>query len=455
MGKSEGGYYTVLFNYIEVNQNTTVIISLAIMLLVGFLITRITKKFKLPNVTAYILAGILIGPYVLDLIPADIMVGMNFITDVALAFIAFGVGRFLKFSALRGNRKQVLIVTLFESLLAAAIITLTMLYVFKLPLAFSLILGAIASATAPASTMMTIRQYKAKGPFVNMLLQVVALDDVVALIAFSVCAAVAQALTHSGSVNIGVFLLPILYNAIAIGIGVSFGFILHKSVHSPTRTKDNRLILAIAMILIVTGFCAAFDISPLLACMALGMTYVNISEDKKLFDQISSFAPPVFTVFFVLSGMSLDLRALYTAGVIGVVYFFIRIVGKYVGAYVGSAIAGTSPEIRNYLGMALVPQAGVSIGLAFLGQRILPAEMGSLLMTIILSSGVLYEMVGPVSAKAALFLSGDIPDQESKGKKAEKVEKTDKIKRIEIAKKKGINIDGLQTSRVSSSRARR
>ncbi|HHY09243.1 MAG TPA: cation:proton antiporter, partial [Firmicutes bacterium] len=298
----------------------------------------------------------------------------------------------------------------------------SMYYIFKVPLSLALLLGAIGSATAPASTIMTIRQYKAKGSFVNMILQVVALDDAVALIAFSICAAVVQSMHADQGLNPLVFLLPLFTNLLAIGLGIAFGFLLNRMI-SERRSDDNRLLLAIATISALAGFCAAFEISPLLSAMALGTSYVNISGNRRLFDQVNDFAPVILTMFFVLSGMRLNVPALATAGVIGIAYFFIRIFGKYLGAFVGAGLSGAAPEIKKYLGLALVPQAGVSIGLAVLGQRILPPELGSLLSTIILSSAVLYEMVGPASGKLALHLSGSIPSPQAEEKEV-KVEKT-------------------------------
>lgn len=397
----------------NLDTNTSVILTIAIMLFIAFLVTRITKRFSLPNVTAYILAGILIGPHVLNLIPESVIGGMEFLTDLALALIAFGVGRYLKLSALRENSAQTVIITLFESLLAGAVITLSMYFIFRIPLPLALMLGAIASATAPASTIMTIRQYGAKGPFVNMILQVVALDDAVALVAFSVVAAVIQATIGGGTIEAAVIILPILLNLAAILLGVAFGFLLNRMINDK-RTADNRLLLSIATISALAGFCAAFGVSPLLACMALGTAYINISGNTELFDQVNDFAPVILTMFFVLSGMRLNVPALKTAGIVGVGYFFIRILAKYAGAYLGAAASGASRQIKKYLGLALIPQAGVSIGLAILGQRLLPAEMGSMLSTIILSSAVLYEMVGPASGKLALHLSGAIPSEKAK-----------------------------------------
>ena len=193
----------------------------------------------------------------------------------------------------------------------------------------------------------------------------------------------------------------------ALLLGFFCGYFLSRLL-IPARSKDNRLILAIAMLTGISGICTSLNISPLLSCMVFGAAYINLTRDKKLYRQLNNFTPPIMSLFFIVSGMKLDIGALSTVGVIGLCYFLIRIVGKYVGTYVGCAITGMSREARRYMGLALVPQAGVAIGLAFLGERLLPGERGQLLLTIILSSSVLYEMVGPICAKLALIFSGCI-----------------------------------------------
>lgn len=411
----------------NMGSSAKVIISLAIMLFAGFLITRISKKLRLPNVTGYIIAGILIGPYLLNLIPQEIIVGMDFVTDIALSYIAFGVGKYFKFSTLKKSGSKVLTITLFESLTAAVAVIFTMVYVFKLPMSFALLLGAIGCATAPASTIMTIRQYHAKGDFVNTVLQVVALDDAVSLFAFSICAAIAQSLNGQQSLDYKVFLIPLVMNLLVVTLGILLGFLLNKLINNK-RSKEHSLVLVNAIILSLTGFCAFFDISPLLGCMALGTTYINVSGNKELFKRLNSFSPPILLLFFVLSGMKLDIPSLATAGMIGVGYFFIRIIGKYTGSYIGAKVSKSSTQIKKYLGLALVPQAGVSIGLAALGQRLLPTELGTMLSTIILSSAVLYEMIGPACAKASLFLSGVITESNETQHTEEKEDASDNQK---------------------------
>ena len=385
-------------------RQAVILLSVAIILLSGFLMTRLTKRLHLPNVSGYIIAGILIGPGVLGLVPQETVAGMDFISDVALAFIAFGVGKFFKREVLREAGGKVILITLAESLLAGVLVSLTMFFLFRLDLPFSLLLGAIATATAPASTMMTIDQYHARGPFVNLLLQVVAFDDVVCLLVFSVASTVVSA---QGAVRVETVLLPLLYNGGMMLLGAVFAFILSRLL-SHGRSTDNRLILAIAMLLGLSGICTALEVSPLLSCMVFGAVYINVTHDKVIYRQINAFKPPILSLFFVVSGMNLDVKALSAFGSIGVVYFLVRIVGKYAGAFLGCAATGMDRSSRNYLGLALIPQAGVSIGLAHLGRRILPAQYGNLLMTIILASSVLYELIGPGCAKLALFRSGVI-----------------------------------------------
>ena len=390
-----------------------IIISVALMLFLGFLATRITKKLKLPNVTAYIVTGILIGPHVLKLIPQNIVDGMDFLSDIALAFIAFSTGEFFKFSVLKKNGAKVIIITIFEALLASIVVFLVMYYILRLNFAFSIVLAALASATAPASTLMTIRQTGAKGDFVDTLLQVVALDDVVGLIAYSVAISIVLATKSEEGFKITNVLLPILKNMFTLFLGAGFGVLL-KLLMPKNRSTDNRLIISISMIFLFCGICAMIDESPLLGCMAMGTIYMNIANDEKLFKQLNYFSPPILLLFFVRSGCNFNLDMLFTPSadvgtiplvLIGVIYFVVRIVGKYIGAFLGCLSVKKDKLVRNYLGLALIPQAGVAVGLAALGARTLGGESGEALNTIILASSVLYELIGPASAKLSLYLS--------------------------------------------------
>ena len=388
-----------------------VIISVAVMLIAGYVMSRLTKKLKLPNVTGYIIAGILIGPYCINIIPANVVEGMSFLADIALAFIAFSTGEFFKMSTLKKNGGKNIVITVFEALLASIVVFLVMYFALGLSLPFSIVLGALAAATAPASTMMTIRQTNSKGDFVDTLLQVVALDDVVGLVAFSVAIAVATA-SLAGAVTAGNVLLPIVYNIVAFVVGGLLGFLLKLLISK--RSTDNRLIIAVATIFGFCGICSFMDVSPLLGCMAMGTVYMNTSNDDKLFKQLNYFSPPILLLFFVRSGVNFKLDALVSTGesvggvsllVIGIVYFFVRILGKYGGSFLGCLVTKKDKKVRNYLGLALIPQAGVAIGLATLASRTIGGDTGSALETIILASSVLYELIGPACAKLALYLS--------------------------------------------------
>ena len=392
----------------------SVIISVALMLFAGFALTRITKLLRLPNVTAYILAGILIGPYCLNLVPQRIIDGTDFLSDLALAFIAFSTGEFFKLSVLKKSGMRVVWITLFEAVLASVFVFILTYFVLRLELAFSVVLAALASATAPASTMMTIRQTGAKGDFVDTLLQVVALDDVVGLVLYSVAISVALAsLGGAGGFSFETLVKPVLLNLAALALGGVFGLFM-KLLMPERRSTDNKLIISVALLFAFCGVCALIDVSPLLGCMAMGTVYTNVAENDKLFKQLGYFSPPILLLFFVRSGMNFKLDALFSASgslngvpliAVGVGYFLVRILGKYVGAWLGCAAVKKDRLVRNYLGLALIPQAGVAIGLAALGARTLGGVMGSDLETIILASSVLYELLGPGCAKLALYLS--------------------------------------------------
>ena len=391
-----------------------VIISVALMLFAGFALTRVTKLLRLPNVTAYILAGILIGPYCLNLVPQRIIDGTDFLSDIALAFIAFSTGEFFKLSVLKKSGMRVVWITLFEAVLASVFVFILTYFVLRLELAFSVVLAALASATAPASTMMTIRQTGAKGDFVDTLLQVVALDDVVGLVLYSVAISVALAsLGGAGGFSFETLVKPVLLNLAALALGGLFGLFM-KLLMPERRSTDNKLIISVALLFAFCGVCALIDVSPLLGCMAMGTVYTNVAENDKLFKQLGYFSPPILLLFFVRSGMNFKLDALFSASgslngvpliAVGVGYFLVRILGKYVGAWLGCAAVKKDRLVRNYLGLALIPQAGVAIGLAALGARTLGGVMGSDLETIILASSVLYELLGPGCAKLALYLS--------------------------------------------------
>ena len=391
---------------------SVIIVSIALMLICGFVVTRITKRLRLPNVTAYIVAGILIGPYCLNLVPKGVVSGMDFIADIALAFIAFSTGEFFKFDTLKKSGAKVVVITVFEAVLASVLVFIMSYFVLGLELNFSIVLAALASATAPASTVMTIRQTHARGDFVDTLLQVVALDDVVGLVAYSVAISVALA-SATGAFHTASVLKPLAVNVLVFLLGGLFGVFLKLLLHK--RSTDNRLIVSVALLFAFCGICAMLDVSPLLGCMSMGMIYINLTGDERLFQQLNYFNPPILLLFFVRSGLNFDLGALVNTSesigatpllVVGVLYFLVRIIGKYAGAFFGCLVTKKDKEVRNFLGLALIPQAGVAIGLAATGARTLGGEPGKALETIILASSVLYELIGPACAKLSLYLSG-------------------------------------------------
>ena len=398
----------------EEAQVASAIISIALMLAGGFLMTRITKRLRLPNVTAYIVSGILMGPFCFHLIPDQMVQATAFLPDIALAFIAFSTGEYFRVSTLRKNGGKVMVITLLEAVAAAVLVFLVCFLILRLNFAFSIVLGALATATAPASTIMTIRQTGAKGDFVETLLQVVALDDVVGLVLYSMAISLASASLSSGGFQLRSMLLPLGKNLLLLAAVCGFGLLL-KLFNARRHSTDNRLIIAIAVLFSYCGLCAALDISPLLGCMAMGTVYINTTDDDRLFRQLNYFSPPILLLFFVRSGLSFDLGSLVGSSesigavpllVVGIIYFLVRILGKYGGAFLGCRVVGKPAKISRYLGLALIPQAGVAIGLAALGAREIGGEMGHALETIILSSSVLYELIGPGAAKLSLYLSG-------------------------------------------------
>lgn len=407
--------------YIKAGPATLIIVSIALMLFIGFLMTHITKRLKLPNVTAYIITGILLGPYCLKLVPTNIIEGMDFLSDIALAFIAFTTGEFFKLNVLKKNGLKVIIITILESFTASLLVFILTYCILHLELSFSIVLAALAAATAPASTLMTIRQTGAKGDFVDTLLQVVALDDIVGLLFYSIAISVAVATQTGDAINIRSIIMPIVTNIGVLFLGGVFGVLLKLIMPtSHKRSTDNRLIITIGSLFAFCGICEIFGVSSLLGCMAMGTVYINITDDSNLFKQVNYFSPPILLLFFVRSGLNFKLDALTNTSnsvgttpllIIGILYFVVRIFGKYLGAFLGCLVTHKEKKTRNYLGLALIPQAGVAIGLAALGARTLGGEDGIALETIILASSVLYELVGPACAKLSLYLSGAYSDK--------------------------------------------
>lgn len=394
---------------VQVPENTRIVMYLAIMLLSGFGLTRITKLMHLPNVTAYIVSGVLIGPHGLNLISKEFVEATSFLSDIALSLIAFSAGQFFKMKRLKRGIIPSTIIALSETLLCSLLMFFVFYVILKVNLPFSLILSSIAGTTAPTSTIMTIRQKKAKGNFVYTLIQVIAMDDLISLLSFSVSLSVAIGLMHEQFILKDVF-VPVFYNIIIIVAGALAGLLL-KFLLPDSRSEDNRLIIALAILLGFSGICAIYDVSPLLGCMSMGMVYINISNDEKLFEQVNIFSPSILMLFFVRSGINFNMDGLFNSSlaidsipliILIIVYFTVRFIGKYIGAFIGCKITDKDELTTQNLGLALYPQAGVAIALAAMASRSLKGNLGLSLETVVVAASILYEFIGPAMAKSAL-----------------------------------------------------
>ncbi len=379
---------------------------LAIMIFTGMLFGRLAKLVRLPNVTGYLVGGLIIGPSVLNLIPADALNGMNLISDVALGFIAFSIGNEFKISYFKRVGATPIVIAILESLLAVIFVVIGLL-IAGCSLPFSLVLGSIAAATAPAATIMVIKQYKAKGPMTETLLSVVAIDDATALIFFGICVAIAGALEGSGT-SLGQALLSPLIEILG---AVVVGFVLGLLFLIPMRwfKKDgNRLSLTIAFVFLGVGLADLCGFSSLLLCMAMGAALANFSrETPQIMKLTDALTPPIFLLFFVSSGAALQISILPSIGLAGIIYVLLRVAGKMAGASLGGVLCHAEPAVKKYLGLALVPQAGVAIGLSLIATTAVP-EYGATIRAIVLCATLIYEILGPALSKLSLKKSGEI-----------------------------------------------
>ena len=344
----------------------------AILLFCGLIFAKIIRYFKLPDVTGYLIGGLIIGPSVLGLLSADAVAGLSLVSDVALGFIAFSIGSEFKLSYFKRVGMTPIVIAIFESFVAVLFVTLGLVLSGQ-TLPFSLVLGAIAAATAPAATIMVIKQYRAKGPVTETLLSVVAIDDATALIAFGIAVAVAQTLTSTADVSLVLSILkPVLEIAEALLGGALLG-VLFTVMLRFFKVQSNRMVLAIAFVLVTSAVANALNISALLTTMAMGAVFANLcknsSEVMSLCDHVT---PPVFMMFFVLSGAGLNLAILPSIGVVGVIYVVLRVMGKMAGAWFGATVMKADHNVRRWLGPALIPQAGVAIGLTVVAQQVVP-----------------------------------------------------------------------------------
>ena len=421
----------------------------AALLLVALLSTRLMRLIKLPNVTGYILTGIIMGPFLFGLLFNNFSFDsikegtvykfvdqLGWVSTVALGFIAFSIGTSFKFSTIKALGKRVLVITVLEALGASLLVVVALLvahFIFPqyVSLELALTLSAIASATAPAATLMVIKQYRAHGPLVDTLLPVVALDDAAALILFAILFQIATALA-GGSISVyAIIVKPLLEITISLGVGAVLGFVI-SFANRFFKSRNNRLIWNIFSVFAALGFyylfkspmMGGFELSSLLTCMMAGAIYTNfVKESGRTLDVMDRFTSPVYMMFFVISGASLDLTIFFNGDglvvvLIALAYLVFRVVGKWSGAFVGASITRCEPQVKKYLGFALVPQAGVAIGLSTTAYKLFSQysdpymqKTGALILAIILTSTLIYELFGPMAAKFALKKAHEIPEE--------------------------------------------
>ena len=421
-----------------------ILISIAIALFAGLLMTRVIKPFGLPAVTGYLIAGILVGPFCLGLLGNALgIAGLGFgsleyvehfgvISDVALGFIAFSIGNEFRLSQLKQIGKQATVIAVFQAITATVLVDIALVVLSlilgqdKLPISVAITLGAVATATAPAATLMVVRQYKAKGKLTDILLPIVALDDAVGLIVFAVSFGIAKGMI-SGNIDVySIVLNPIIEIVASLLLGAIMGFLLsqaEKFFHS----RSKRLSVSVtAVILTVAITMLKFEIGPvhvgfssLLTCMMLGTIFCNFCESsEELMDRVDRWTTPLFILFFVISGAELELNVFLDIAIVGIglVYIIFRSLGKYFGACASAKAVKCDDNIVKYLGITLLPQAGVALGMSVTAQQ-LGAYEGSLVRNIILFSVLIYELVGPMLTKWALTKAGEIIPEHRKSSK--------------------------------------
>lgn len=406
-----------------------ILLTLSVALFAGLMLSRLAKLVHLPAVTAYLVAGILVGPYLLGAFGVH---GLGFtsmqdietyglLSDVALGFIAFSIGNEFRLGQLKQTGRQATVIGILQAVAAtllvdAALIGLHFLMPDKLPLPTAIVLGAVASATAPAATLMVVRQYKAKGPLTDILLPIVALDDAVGLVLFAISFGVAKALV-TGHVDIlSVVAEPILEVVMSLLLGLVMG-LLFSFFERFFHSRSKRLAMSVTFVFLTVALSMVeFHIgrvhvafSSLLVCMMLGTVFCNVCDfSEELMGRVDRWTAPLFILFFVISGAELELSVFrdWTVVLIGVVYILFRSMGKYFGASLSSRAVKCDPAIVKYLGITLLPQAGVALGMAIKAETL--GECGVLVANITLFSVLIYELVGPFLTKIALTKAGEI-----------------------------------------------
>ena len=400
-------------------MTTDLTLAIGIMVTVGLLGGVLSNKIKFPRVTGYIIIGIILSPSVLNLVSRATIEKLDIITHATLGVVAYLIGASLRMESIRKLGRSIAWITPTQSLGAWLVVTLALAFIAPHIIAvpgatfmnnyfpMALVIGAIASATAPAVTMAVIREYKARGPLTTTLLAVVAIDDAIAVIAFAVAAGIAQSLViGSGSVSLYQMLaVPSLEIAQSIGMGTALGFAL---VYLTRLAKTRALLLAAVLgtILLCTGLANYLGISLIMANMTLGFVVANRMRDSETVGVIEGIEEIVFAIFFVFSGMHFEAGVMRIAGTLALVLFGVRFAGKYFGTVIGAKISRASEEVKKYLGLALVPQAGVALGLALLAEEMFPT-LGHLLFNVVLGSVIINEIVAPPLTKYAITKAGE------------------------------------------------
>ena len=393
------------------------ILAVGIMIVVGFLGGLASAKLKFPMITGYIIIGVLLSPSLLNVIPGETVGELNLITDVALGIIAYLIGGSLHWEDLQKLAKSIIWIVPFESLGAWFLVTLVLASLGSLiipgetfwqtyfPMAF--IIGAVSCATAPAATMAIIREYRAKGPFTTTLLAVVGLDDAIAVIAFAIASGISQPLVNdAGSISFYQMLgIPFLHIGESIAIGIVFAIALIYTIRL-ARTRELLLVVIFGMIMLCTGVTTYLGLSSILANMVAGFIIVNKAKRREMFDVVGEIENVVYVIFFVLAGLHFDLSVMKFAGILALLIVLARCLGKYIGVRVGAGISHAPDNVKKYLGFALLPKAGVTIGLVLLASIEFPA-FGTLMLNAVLASAIVNELIAPPLTKYAIFKSGE------------------------------------------------
>jgi len=385
-----------------------VLIKLGIILIVGFIGGKLAKLAKLPSVSGYLLAGLLLGPTLFKLVTPTDVDNFSILSEIALSIIAFSIGSEFVMRDMLKVGKKIFWITLLEVIGAIGVVFFVMFVLFKQPFAFSIVIASMSAATAPAATLMVIRQYRAYGPLTKTILPVVALDDVLGIVAFGIALAVAKLTVSAEPVKVAdMFLKPLIEVGGSFILGFILGVIL-SLVSKKAENRDDHQILSIAAIGVATGISKWLGFSPLLTNIVLGTVVVNmVRKSHRVFGSVNDFASPFFVIFFTVAGASLDLAILKTVGLVGLAYILARAGGKFLGSYVGAVVTKSEKTVQKYLGFAMLPQGGISIGLSVLVRQQLP-EYAMAITTIIMFSVLIYETTGPIFAKFAIKKAGEI-----------------------------------------------